>query len=870
MEFVPLAGGLFDTEDEEQELAFRLAVEFFNRNQIMRQKPQLVAQVERIDTGDVYNATKKVCSLLEMGVAAIFGPQDYLTSLHVGSICDEMEVPHIETRWDYKNKRDDLSINLHPSASVLSDSYLAMVKHMEWQNFTLIYEGNYGITRLQNFLKEAEKNRWRIEIYNLEEDMPYRKVFWQVKKDLQKLKEENQKIVLDVGRENLFTVLKHAQQVGMITEHQQYLITSLDLHTLDLSEFKYGKCNITGFRLVQESYTEYKHLADFMARQYKYRRVQQHGIRAKTALMFDAVRMFILALQQLDQVKEIQDFPSISCNSNVNKGTDGTSLINYMKSSNMIGITGGIIFNGQGFRSVFQLDLVNLQEEGLIKFGEMLPGQIVNITKVLPYDVPLAAQTYIVTTIVAKPYVMLKNSSKGLSGNDRYEGFCVDLMEELSNILHFKYEIKLVDDEEYGADLGGGEWSGMIGEVKKGVAHMALAGLSISSKREQAVDFTMPFMNTGISILFRKPTTKVTSLFSFLSPFSTEVWIYLMGTYFAVSMVTFLVGRLTPYEWINPHPCRQDDIVVENIFNVRNSLWFNIGSLMQQGSDLIPSAFSTRTAASFWNFFTLIMVSSYTANLAAFLTVEKVIYPFNSAEELSRQKKIKYGCVKGGSTRTFFQDSNITTYKEMWKAMSSDSSYLVADNDKGYEKVYKENYAFLMESTTIEYITQRECSLTQIGGLLDNKGYGIATKKGSRELSSWLSSGILKLQELGILHTLKTRWWKQKGGGKCLDKQSGVVRELTLGNVGGVFVVLIFGLGVSVVLAFLEFRWKVMLWDNPNKDSFWKRLKNEIKFTLSFDQTNKPVPQLKKNKPAETSTGDNSRSSIPSQGTNRS
>lgn len=118
---------------------------------------------------------------------------------------------------------------------------------------------------------------------------------------------------------------------------------------------------------------------------------------------------------------------------------------------------------------------------------------------------------------------------------------------------------------------------------------MAVAGLSINWKREKAVDFTLPFMNTGISILFKKPTVKVTSLFSFLSPFSTEVWIYLMGAYFAVSLVMFLVGRLTPYEWINPHPCRQDDIVVENIFNVRNSLWFNIGSLMQQGSDLIPT-----------------------------------------------------------------------------------------------------------------------------------------------------------------------------------------------------------------------------------------------------------------------------------------
>ncbi|GFT22044.1 glutamate receptor, ionotropic kainate 2 [Trichonephila clavipes] len=139
-----------------------------------------------------------------------------------------------------------------------------------------------------------------------------------------------------------------------------------------------------------------------------------------------------------------------------------------------------------------------------------------------------------------------------------------------------------------------------------------------------------------------------------------------------------------------------------------------------------------------------------------------------------------------------------------------------------------------------------------------------------RELSSWLSSGILKLQEQGVLHKLKSRWWKQKGGGKCTDKQSGRVRELTLGNVGGVFVVLIFGLGVSVLIAILEFRWKSTQWENSNKDSFWTRLKKEVKFALSFDITTKPVPQLKKNRSGATSTADNSRSSIPSQGTNRS
>ena len=67
----------------------------------------------------------------------------------------------------------------------------------------------------------------------------------------------------------------------------------------------------------------------------------------------------------------------------------------------------------------------------------------------------------------------------------------------------------------------------------------------------------------------------------------------------------------------------------------------------------------------------------------------------------------------------------------MWKAISSDPSNLVSDNTKGKEKVYNGNYAFFMESATIKYITERECSLTQIGGLLDDKGYGIATKKGN-------------------------------------------------------------------------------------------------------------------------------------------
>lgn len=147
-------------------------------------------------------------------------------------------------------------------------------------------------------------------------------------------------------------------------------------------------------------------------------------------------------------------------------------------------------------------------------------------------------------------------------------------------------------------------------------ADLAITDLTITSEREGAVDFTMPFMNlgrwtdlssiyfsihqivtrirdepfffTGISILYRKPTKTPPSLFSFLSPFSAGVWWYLIGAYIFVSVVLFIIGRICPAEWNNPYPCIEEPEVLENQFTFKNSLWFTIGSIMQQGSEIAP------------------------------------------------------------------------------------------------------------------------------------------------------------------------------------------------------------------------------------------------------------------------------------------
>jgi len=76
------------------------------------------------------------------------------------------------------------------------------------------------------------------------------------------------------------------------------------------------------------------------------------------------------------------------------------------------------------------------------------------------------------------------------------------------------------------------------------------------------------------------------------------------------------------------------------------------------------------------------------------------------------------------------QDSTYELYEIMYNYMKAlADEVLMKSNEDGLWKVQHENYAYLMESSSIEYITQRYCNVTQIGGLLDAKGYGIAMRK---------------------------------------------------------------------------------------------------------------------------------------------
>ncbi|XP_030320304.1 glutamate receptor ionotropic, kainate 1 isoform X1 [Calypte anna] len=805
-------GGIFETVENEpvniEELAFKFAVTNINRNRTLMPNTTLTYDIQRINLFDSFEASRRACDQLALGVAALFGPSHSSSVSAVQSICNALEVPHIQTRWKHPtvDNKDAFYINLYPDYAAISRAVLDLVLYYKWKIVTVVYEDSTGLIRLQELIKAPSRYNIKIKIRQLPSG----------NKDARPLLKEMKKgkefyVIFDCSHETAAEILKQILSMGMMTEYYHYFFTTLDLFALDLEPYRYSGVNMTGFRLLNIENPQVSSVIE----KWSMERLQappkpETGLldgmmTTEAALMYDAVYMVAVASQRASQMT----VSSLQCHRH-KPWRFGPRFMNLIKEARWDGLTGRITFNKtDGLRKDFDLDIISLKEEGTEKIGVWNSYSGLNMTdsnkdRSTNITDSLANRTLIVTTILEDPYVMYKKSDKPLYGNDRFEGYCLDLLKELSNILGFIYEVKLVSDGKYGAQNDKGEWNGMVKELIDHKADLAVAPLTITYVREKVIDFSKPFMTLGISILYRKPNGTNPGVFSFLNPLSPDIWMYVLLACLGVSCVLFVIARFTPYEWYNPHPCNPDSDVVENNFTLLNSFWFGVGALMQQGSELMPKALSTRIVGGIWWFFTLIIISSYTANLAAFLTVERMESPIDSADDLAKQTKIEYGAVRDGSTMTFFKKSKISTYEKMWAFMSSRQTALMKNNDEGIQRVLTTDYALLMESTSIEYVTQRNCNLTQIGGLIDSKGYGVGTPIGSPYRDK-ITIAILQLQEEGKLHMMKEKWWRGNG---CPEEDSKEASALGVENIGGIFIVLAAGLVLSVFVAIGEFIYK--------------------------------------------------------------
>ncbi|KAM8869922.1 glutamate receptor ionotropic, kainate 5 isoform 2-T2 [Spinachia spinachia] len=820
-----------------ERLALALARENINSVMEAPSRARVEVDIYELLKDSQYDTTDTMCQILPKGVVSVIGPASSPASgSTVSHICGEKEIPHVKIGPEETPRLPYLrfaSVTLYPSNEDLSLAIGAILRSFSYPSASLVCAKAECLLRLEELVRRFLISRETLSIRMLDDNLDPTPLLKEIRDD------KVATIIIDANASVSYLILKKASELGMTSAFYKYILTTMDFPLLRLDDIVDEQSNIVGFSMFNTTHPFY--LEFIRSLNLSWREgcdLTYPGPALSSALMFDAVHVVVGAVRELNRSQEIGVKP-LSCTS-PQIWQHGTSLMNYLRMVEYDGLTGRVEFNSKGQRTNYTLRILEKHRGGHKEIGVWYSNNTLamNSTSLdINVSETLANKTLVVTTILENPYVMRRHNYQDFQGNERYEGFCVDMLKELADILKFSFKIKLVDDGQYGAPEPNGSWTGMVGELINRKADLAVAGFTITSEREKVIDFSKPFMTLGISILYRVQLGRKPGYFSFLDPFSPAVWLFMLLAYLAVSCVLFLAARLSPYEWYNPHPClRERKDILENQYTLGNSLWFPIGGFMQQGSEIMPRALSTRCVSGVWWAFTLIIISSYTANLAAFLTVQRMEVPIESPDDLADQTNIEYGTIHGGSTMTFFMNSRYQTYQRMWNYMNSKQpSVFVKSTEEGIARVVNSKYAFLMESTMNEYYRGLNCNLTKIGGLLDTKGYGIGMPLGS-PFRDEITLAILQLQENNRLEILKRRWWE---GGQCPKEGDHRAKGLGMENIGGIFVVLICGLIIAVFVAIMEFVWSTRRSAETDEVSVCQEMITEFRNAVSCKKSSR-------------------------------
>lgn len=523
------------------------------------------------------------------------------TSGIVASIADKFEIPHLIFHWKTKplisesSEENKMTLNFYPDSDVLAEAFANVLVDYDWKTYTVIYENKENLIRLKDILQIHGPKSSAINIRQLDDN--YGSLLKEIKN------RGDTRIVLDISAEKIIPFLTEAVNVKMLTDYNNYFITNLDTHTLDFTQLPRTLVNITSLRIVNTSSEELTDaLQIWNQREFEFN-MNVKQVPHEAGLVHDAVRIYYQALhfyaagdRKIPRVKhncsEARRSP---------KSHFGFELANFMKTQNYKGITGMVEFNtvepNKGSRTQFSLDILELSSGEFSKIGSWDPSNKVVYDRESkdPEDQISEAikdKKFQIVVKIGEPFLMLRKVEEGeppFEGNARFEGYVVDLIRRIQQNLNFKYELEVVPDGKYGnLDPVTKKWDGIVRHLLDGKADLAVADISITYERKTAVDFTMPFMNLGIGILYTKPPKKETDLFSFLQPFTVDVWLYTGLAYVSISVLVFILSRINIDDWESSHPCNQEPDEVESIWNILNCVWLSMGSIMGQGCDILP------------------------------------------------------------------------------------------------------------------------------------------------------------------------------------------------------------------------------------------------------------------------------------------
>ncbi|XP_076244681.1 glutamate ionotropic receptor NMDA type subunit 2 isoform X3 [Calliopsis andreniformis] len=403
---------------------------------------------------------------------------------------------------------------------------------------------------------------------------------------------------------------------------------------------------------------------------------------------------------------------------------------------------------------------------------------------------------------VAKESDMVEMDIQSAQKNESFyqccSGFCIDLLQKFSEEIGFTYELVRVEDGKWGT-LENGKWNGLIADLVNRKTDMVMTSLMINSEREAVVDFTVPYMETGIAIVVAK-RTGIISPTAFLEPFDTASWM-LVGIV-AIHAATIMILL---FEWLSPSGFNMKKNPSPNHrFSFCRTYWLVWAVLFQAAVHIdSPRGFTARFMTNVWALFAVVFLAIYTANLAAFMITREEFHEFTGVDDhrlakpWSHKPMFKFGTIPWSHT-----DSTLAKYfKEMHAYMKAFNKSSVAE---GIEAVISgELDAFIYDGTVLDYLVAQDedCRLLTVGSWYAMTGYGLAFSRNSKYLQMF-NKRLLDYRDNGDLERLRRYWMTGTcKPGKEVQKSSD---PLALEQFLSAFLLLMMGILLAAAFLLLE------------------------------------------------------------------
>ncbi|XP_051939956.1 glutamate receptor ionotropic, NMDA 2A [Hippocampus zosterae] len=424
-------------------------------------------------------------------------------------------------------------------------------------------------------------------------------------------------------------------------------------------------------------------------------------------------------------------------------------------------------------------------------------------------NVDILTGTCMRNSVPCRKHVKDNSTSGGSYIKQCCKGFCIDILKKIARNVKFTYDLYLVTNGKHGKKINN-VWNGMVGEVVYKKAAMAVGSLTINEERSEVIDFSVPFVETGISVMVSRSNGTV-SPSAFLEPFSASVWVMMFVMLLIVTAIAVFLFEFVSPLGFNRNLAQGKDPHGPS-FTIGKAVWLLWGLVFNNSVPVQnPKGTTSKFIVSVWAFFAVIFLASYTANLAAFMIQEEFVDQVTGLSDKKFQSPYSYsppfrfGTVPNGSTERNIRKN----YPDMHQYMTKYHQTGVQDALVSLKTGKLD--AFIYDAAVLNYMAGRDdgCKLVTIGSgyIFATTGYGIALQKGSY-WKRLVDLAILGIIGDGEMEELEAQWLT----GICHNEKNEVMSsQLDVDNMAGVFYMLATAMGLSVLTFVSEhlFYWRL-------------------------------------------------------------